>query len=364
MKHCRLFYALMFGRLCGGIATSLLFSVFESWLIGAHRERGLSGNTDAIDGDSNRGEEKWLAKSLSVEMYGSSLVAIGSGIVANVAVENGGSMRPLDGFTYHGKPLLYRGGYITAFDACIVPLVLCAAAITVLWDENYGERSSGSKNGGQFLSRNGGKYSNKTSLSKKHSSRVLEDDFEDHTGDGDGRTPIDGGLKKSETPRERSHGALWNAAVTVWNTPNILTCCIIGSLFESAMYIFIFLWTPALTSIEKELNPNPFEIDVDVDVDTDGVGLEVDPHSDENLPFGWIFSSFMVCCMLGTIAFSSLSNSGVSASKCLSGVLALSSVSFLAMAAPRSPVALVNDADLVSRKSAAYTIQYAGMVSK
>lgn len=361
MKHCRHFYALMFGRLCGGIATSLLFSVFESWLIGAHRERGLLGNTDAKGEDSKKGEEKWLAKSLSVEMYGSSLVAIGSGIVANLVVENSGSMRPIDGFaTNDGKPLLFRGGYITAFDACIVPLALSATMITVFWDENYGEMSSIANNGRHFISKKGVEYSN-VGLVKKHSSKVLEDDFEDYTGNGhlpsdDNTSDFHSPSKTPTKPKERVHSALWKAAITVWKTPNILICCIIGSLFESAMYIFIFLWTPALTSIENELNPNPANAVVD------GVDLEDDPHSDENLPFGWIFSSFMVCCMLGTIAFSHLSNAGVTALKCLVGVLALSSVSFLAMAAPHSPVSLGNDADFVSMNSAAYTIQYAGMV--
>lgn len=31
----------MIGRLLGGIATSLLFSVFEAWLIGAHGTAGV-----------------------------------------------------------------------------------------------------------------------------------------------------------------------------------------------------------------------------------------------------------------------------------------------------------------------------------
>ena len=31
----------MIGRLLGGVATSLLFSVFEAWLIGAHSSAGV-----------------------------------------------------------------------------------------------------------------------------------------------------------------------------------------------------------------------------------------------------------------------------------------------------------------------------------
>lgn len=35
------FQILMIGRLLGGVATSLLFSVFEAWLIGAHANAGV-----------------------------------------------------------------------------------------------------------------------------------------------------------------------------------------------------------------------------------------------------------------------------------------------------------------------------------
>ena len=35
------FTILMIGRLLGGIATSLLFSVFEAWLVGAHASAGV-----------------------------------------------------------------------------------------------------------------------------------------------------------------------------------------------------------------------------------------------------------------------------------------------------------------------------------
>jgi len=35
------FSILMIGRLLGGIATSLLFSVFEAWLVGAHASAGV-----------------------------------------------------------------------------------------------------------------------------------------------------------------------------------------------------------------------------------------------------------------------------------------------------------------------------------
>ncbi len=40
--------------------------------------------------------------------------------------------------------LLYVGGYISAFDTCLMPLSLCRMIILLLWEENYGESSAAS----------------------------------------------------------------------------------------------------------------------------------------------------------------------------------------------------------------------------
>jgi len=42
-KHSPAYHVLMVGRVLGGIATSLLFSAFESWLVAEHFKRGYSG---------------------------------------------------------------------------------------------------------------------------------------------------------------------------------------------------------------------------------------------------------------------------------------------------------------------------------
>jgi len=302
----------------------LLFSVFESWLIGAHRERGLD-------------DEKLLSKSLSLSMYGSSLVAIGSGILANIVVSNSGKMRPL----YETESSIYYGGYISAFDACLIPLLMCGTLIACQWEENYGEASTSKLKNEMASSSNSNddgvnirEYSE--GFLKKHSSVVLED--------GEDYTPITNGEDGASQCKVGAFSTLLSGCSTVWNNPNILICCIVGSVFEGSMYIFIFLWSPALTSLQDQ---------VDVSNGRLVEGAEKDPHSeDSELPFGWIFSSFMVCCMLGSIAFSRLSTAGVSASKSLVGILALSSISCLAMASTASNVT-----------SSALSPQYIGMLT-
>ncbi len=40
------FTVLFLGRLCGGVSTTLLFSVFEAWMITEYHRRGLDGSTE------------------------------------------------------------------------------------------------------------------------------------------------------------------------------------------------------------------------------------------------------------------------------------------------------------------------------
>ena len=348
MKHCRHFYVLLLGRVGGGVATSLLFSVFESWLICAHGERGLGSK----GGLKREEEEKWLAKSLSVSMYGSSLVAIASGVLANFVVGLSGKMRPLKDNGSGDYPIYY-GGYIAAFDACLVPLVLCATLIAFQWEENYGQTAESTKNEDVSFTPNGVELTE--GYIKKHSSMCLKDYGSDEEQESnvqhhdEHKTLLSEEEGSTNQQKERMCSALISGIHTVWRSPSILTCCIIGSIFEGAMYIFIFLWTPALTSLQVKLDY--------LHGYTDHLDTEMDAHAaDGELPFGWIFSTFMVCCMLGTMAFSRMSNAGVPASKCLAGILALSSLSCLAMACPST----LEHIGVAS--SSANTPQYIGML--
>ena len=95
---------------------------------------------------------------------------------------------------------------------------------------------------------------------KEQSSEVVRDD---QKGDG------------------KWYGGLKDALVTTMRNREILLCGVISSLFEGSMYIFVFMWTPLLKS------------------------FLADPKKDI-LPFGLIFSTFMVFCMTGSSLFSIL----------------------------------------------------------
>ena len=207
---------LMLGRLLGGIATSLLFSVFEAWLIKAHADADLP--------------KQCLPKSFSWAAFLNSAVAILAGLVAN-HIASAVPMKPVSGN-------IYVGGYLNPFDLAIVALVFCAGGAYYLWEENFGsqEESGGGDPGAA-----------------------------DHEFD-----------KRHQT----WYSGLQSALTTTMRNRDILLCGIVSSLFEGSMYIFVFMWTPLLKSLAKKAGES------------------------EELPFGLIFATFMVCCMTGSSLFS------------------------------------------------------------
>jgi hypothetical protein len=117
---------LMLGRILGGISTSLLFSVFEAWLIKAHSDADLP--------------KQCLPKSFSWAAFGNSAIAILAGLAAN-HIAYIGKMVPVTGN-------IYRGGFLNPFDLSILALILCGAGAVMLWEENYGSRDDDAEVGG------------------------------------------------------------------------------------------------------------------------------------------------------------------------------------------------------------------------
>uniref|UniRef100_A0A2N9HNE3 Molybdate-anion transporter n=1 Tax=Fagus sylvatica TaxID=28930 RepID=A0A2N9HNE3_FAGSY len=109
-KHSPQYKVLMLGRILGGIATSLLFSSFESWLVAEHNKRGF--------------EQQWLSITFSKAVFlGNGLVAIISGLFGNVLVDT------------------LALGPVAPFDAASCFLAIGMAIILSSWSENYGDPS-------------------------------------------------------------------------------------------------------------------------------------------------------------------------------------------------------------------------------
>ena len=121
-KHSSEYYTLMLGRVLGGVATSLLFSSFESWLVCEHNARGY--------------DPQLLGDTFSLMYFGNSLCAIVAGIVAEAAAD----AQPLTPLSAGGA--WHYGGYCSPFDLSAACLFVCLGAITSTWSENYGARSA------------------------------------------------------------------------------------------------------------------------------------------------------------------------------------------------------------------------------
>lgn len=118
-KHFNNYQVLMFGRVLGGIATSLLWSAFESWVVAEHIAAGF--------------DPSWLSEIFSKATFlGNGLMAVLSGLLANFLVEN------------------LNLGPVAPFDAAAVVLLLGGAIILVSWGENKGSDKGNTTMVGQF----------------------------------------------------------------------------------------------------------------------------------------------------------------------------------------------------------------------
>ncbi|KAJ7965295.1 Molybdate-anion transporter, Major facilitator superfamily domain protein [Quillaja saponaria] len=109
-KHSPHYKVLMLGRVLGGIATSLLFSAFESWLVAEHNKRGF--------------EQQWLSLTFSKAIFlGNGLVAIVAGLFGNLLVDS------------------FALGPVAPFDAASCFLAIGMAIILSSWTENFGDAS-------------------------------------------------------------------------------------------------------------------------------------------------------------------------------------------------------------------------------
>ena len=103
------FWWLFTGRIFGGIATSMLFSTFESWYVYEHSER-------------HGFPSEWIGITFSVTTFWNGILAIVAGIISNVGAETLGF------------------GPVAPFVVALLPLIVCGVMVVNNWQENYGDR--------------------------------------------------------------------------------------------------------------------------------------------------------------------------------------------------------------------------------
>lgn len=102
------YWTLMLGRFLSGVSTSLLFSVFESWMVCEHHKQGFDAS---LIGDT-----------FSYATFGNGLIAVVAGLVANYAAD------------YYG--------FVAPFVVALLPLGAVALLVSATWPENYGNQQS------------------------------------------------------------------------------------------------------------------------------------------------------------------------------------------------------------------------------
>ena len=115
-KHVGSFWVLFGGRVLCGIATSLLFSVFEAWLVAEHFKRGFSPD--------------WLGNTFSQAVFlGNGLMAIMAGLVGHALVDS------------------LALGPVSPFDLAAIVMVVGGGVIVYTWPENYGGSATTAEEG-------------------------------------------------------------------------------------------------------------------------------------------------------------------------------------------------------------------------
>eukprot|EP00092_Neocalanus_flemingeri_P023511 GFUD01025497.1.p1 GENE.GFUD01025497.1~~GFUD01025497.1.p1 ORF type:complete len:456 (-),score=74.00 GFUD01025497.1:716-2083(-) len=105
------FWWLFAGQVLCGIATSMLFTIFESWYVHEHSER-------------HGFPSEWIGITFSITTFWNGMIAIFAGIISNVTAETLGF------------------GPVAPFVVALLPLVVCGVLVVNTWEENYGDRKS------------------------------------------------------------------------------------------------------------------------------------------------------------------------------------------------------------------------------
>lgn len=163
---------LVSGRIIGGVAYSILYTSFESWVIAEANARGLP--------------RRMLARVFSVATFCNAGSAVVAGIVGHLTVE-----------VFDIPPLLPQGGthsrFSSAFNAAVLVLFTSSAISASTWSERHGNQD-----------------------------------------------------------RSASESLLlsWRA---IRRSRGLLALGLVNSLYETALYVFVFMWTPALESRSRGL---------------------------------------------------------------------------------------------------------------
>jgi len=216
-KHWNSYNVLMVGRVLGGISTSLLFSVFDSWVVSEHARRGLdpsllstlfanvqAGNSIVAILAGVVGE--WSARLAPMRVLATESASSPSSSSSSSSEEDGAAaslLRKNDGS-------VVVGGFCTPFDVAALVLLIGGVMVAASWTENYG---------------------------------------------GDGFSQEKGNKRSLANERSSVFASLKAGTLTVFRDKKVLLVGSIAAFFEAAMYSFVFEWTPAVKASPEDRPP-------------------------------------------------------------------------------------------------------------
>ena len=295
---------LLASRVASGVAYSLLFSSFESWAI--------------TEADRLRLDRRYLVGLFSTATFFNACSAVAAGVVGNLVVDfvhpvtfgkgpgsgAGGTRTDVVGGGWDdvanvatlaadyesglssGGPnvdsrepstlLFPRNKYTPAFDVGAGVLFLCALGAYKLWWE---ERPTG-----------GGGRNVQPGDAERGMGRTSR------TGDDGGEGGERGGGGQSADGGEAPERGILRAAAMVLAKPELLSLGVTNSLYEAALHVFVFVWTPALERRGPRMLGSSGGGGLSGGAESSG-----DPGAEASaVPHGLVFSLFMACKMAGS----------------------------------------------------------------
>ena len=279
-------FSLYFARVLGGICYSLLFSSFEAWAI--------------AECDRKKIHRRNLARLFASATFFNAVSAVVAGIIGNAVVDafsrkngyyTGSQSRTLPRLQTADEARVERplpelriktslfvtekepNEFAPAFDVAAGALLLCGCLCASLWVNNKTKVNREDEENEEVVI-----CDENRSSEEGHEEGEDGEDVEEAT-----KTPPQRTLR-TRTRRKRIGGILESFKI-VATRPELLSLGTTNSLYEAALHVFVFIWTPAL---EKRK---------DADQTISGF-----------VPHGVVFSLFMTCKMLGSMTYSILSS--------------------------------------------------------
>ena len=279
-------FSLYFARVLGGICYSLLFSSFEAWAI--------------AECDRKKIHRRNLARLFASATFFNAVSAVVAGIIGNAVVDafsrkngyyTGSQSRTLPRLQTADEARVERplpelriktslfvtekepNEFAPAFDVAAGALLLCGCLCASLWVNNKTKVNREDEENEEVVM-----CDENRSSEEGHEEEEDGEDVEEAT-----KTPPQR-ILRTRTRRKRIGGILESFKI-VATRPELLSLGTTNSLYEAALHVFVFIWTPAL---EKRK---------DADQTISGF-----------VPHGVVFSLFMTCKMLGSMTYSILSS--------------------------------------------------------